>query len=96
MSAKRYWTCLGSHIELELTAEDARQGSHQGACDNDIADLRTVSYIAEQLAALDPDKVRAELDEYGAWNETELADHDANLSRALWIAACNIREELPT
>ena len=90
MSETKLWTCLGSYIELALTAEDASTGYHQGACDDDIAGLRTVPYIAEQLEALDPAKVRLELEGYGAWDDTELADHEANLDRVLWLACGNI------
>jgi hypothetical protein len=38
--------------------------------------------------------LRAELREYGAWNEEELSNHEDNLARILWIACGNIREEL--
>lgn len=43
---------------------------------------------------IDPDDIREELREYGAWDEEELEDDDENRERILWIAACNIREEL--
>lgn len=39
------------------------------------------------------DAIRAELKEYGAWDETELADDAANWRRLLWTAAHNIAEE---
>jgi hypothetical protein len=41
---------------------------------------------------IDPDDIRAELAEYGAWDESDLTDDDENRMRILWIAACNIRE----
>lgn len=85
----------GSYIDcLELEEGDALSGSHQGQCDDDIASLRREPYVAAQLNALDPDRVRRELKEYGAWEPEELADHDANLSRLLWCACCDIREEV--
>jgi hypothetical protein len=87
------WFSTGSgRIEIRLSLDDALDGSHSGPCDADIADLRTVPYIAEQLAALDPALLSAELKEWGAWDETERADHDANLSRILWLACGDIRE----
>ena len=49
-------------------------------------------YIAEQLAKLDPKLLAKELSEWGAWDEAELADHDQNLQRILWLAACDIAE----
>lgn len=30
---------------------------------------------------------------YGAWDDAELADHDTNLSRLVWLAGCMLREE---
>jgi hypothetical protein len=33
------------------------------------------------------------LKEYGAWDRQELADHDQNLQRILWLAACDITEQ---
>ena len=40
-----------------------------------------------------PDKIRAELAEYGAWEDSELNDADTNMERLIWIAACNIRDD---
>ncbi len=79
--------------ELNITKAQARQGSHPGQCDDDIASLRTIPAIKRQLAKLDPENLRRELKEYGAWDAAELADHDANLSRWLWIACGDIMEE---
>lgn len=64
-----------------------------GAADDAIAHLRTLPEISEQLNSLNSETVRKELREYGAWDETELADHNANLSRLLWIAVCDCREQ---
>lgn len=40
-----------------------------------------------------PDRVRAELADFGAWDAEELADDDANWRRLVWSAAWNIAEE---
>lgn len=94
--ARALWFSTSSGlIELALTLDDAKAGSHQGQCDADVADLRTVPYILEQLDQYPPALVAAELDEWGAWDEKELADHDANLSRLLWLACCDVREQEP-
>jgi len=45
------------------------------------------------MKKINPADIAAELKDYGAWDETELADYDANIQRILWIAAGNIREE---
>lgn len=55
-----------------------------------------VAYWATQVkrpAEITPEKLAAELREYGAWDDGELADDDANWRRIIWTAACNIREE---
>jgi hypothetical protein len=37
-------------------------------------------------------QIRSELEGHGAWDETELADDDANRERILWIAAGDYQE----
>lgn len=37
--------------------------------------------------------LRLTLREYGAWDESELRDHNENEKRIVWIAACDLREE---
>jgi hypothetical protein len=88
-----WWCWLEQPIELAILPEDAAIGSHQGRCDDDIAYLRRVPYIAQQLDAIDSDMMRRELRSYGAWDVQELADDDENISRLLWIACCDIVEE---
>lgn len=82
----------GNYVELKMTLEQARSASHPGPCDDDVMSLSRVPAIARQLRKLSPDSVRRELDAYGAWSDDELSDHDANLQRILWIAACDINE----
>ena len=81
-------------FELKLTKDQARSGSHQGQCDEDIEWLRREPAIARQLDKLSPAIVVDELREYGAWDDKELSDHDENLSRLLWIACGDIVETL--
>lgn len=88
------WTYGNYGNELQLTKEQARTGSHRGTCDDDVAYLRTVPTIRRQLEKLNPENLRRELKEYGAWNEEELADHNENLNRWLWLCCGNITEEL--
>lgn len=82
-----------NRFELRLTRAQAASASHPGPCDSDVRALSQVPAVARQLAALDPAAVRAELKEYGAWTPEELADHEQNLQRVLWLAAGNITEE---
>lgn len=88
------WTGDRPGIEITLFLSDAKLGSHQGQCDQDIARLRQQDYIKVQIACWNPDNLRAELKEYGAWDDDELADHEDNCDRMLWIMCGNILEEL--
>lgn len=87
-----WWTTGSGRIELEITKDQATQGFHSGSCDDDIARLREVQEIREQLDLIDKDLLAEELSEYGAWDEEELKDHDENLSRILWLACGDISE----
>jgi hypothetical protein len=87
-----WWSSGSGRIELQMTKEQAESASHQGQCDADVKALSRVPAIAEQLAKVDADELRKELAEYGAWDETGLADHEQNLQRLLWLAACDIKE----
>jgi hypothetical protein len=90
------WYTTGSGcIELQMTLAQARSASHPGQCDRDVLDLSRDPKIARQLRKIDPATLRAEMAEYGAWGEAELSDHDANLQRLVWLAACDISEAHP-
>lgn len=94
MENEKRWFITGSgRIEFYLTPADAGIGHHSGQCDDDVEYLRGVPYIAKQLAEIDPATLAGELREYGAWDESELSNHDDNLNRILWIACGDIQEE---
>lgn len=88
-----WFTSSSGKIEFQMTLEQAQSMSHSGSCDDDVSAGRDILGIREQLAAIDPKTLRDELAEYGAWNDTELSDHDANLDRILWLAAGEIAEQ---
>ena len=88
-----YWTTGSGRIDLNLTKKQAGIGSHPGECQPDIEYLRTIPAIKRQLSKIDPQILRDELDEYGAWDENELSNHDMNLTRLLWIACGDIQDE---
>jgi len=89
-----YWTSSSGRIELKITKAQSMQGSHQGQCDSDILQLSQVPAIRRQLNKVDPDLLREELKQYGAWEDEELLDHAQNLQRILWLACCDIVEGL--
>lgn len=86
----KWWGSSSGRIELAIEPEDAACGSHQGQCDEDVLALSRVPYIEEQLATIDPALLRDELREYGAWDDEQLADHEQNLQRLLWLACGDI------
>lgn len=90
-----YWASF-NRFELRLPGACVADCSHPGPCDADVAHwtpkIRAqVESDAFPNAPTD-DKIRAELDEYGAWDAEELADDDANWLRLVWIAAGNVAE----
>lgn len=87
-----WWSSSSGRIELQLSRTLAESCSHQGQCDADVAAARELPEIKAQLDKIKPDVLRAELKEYGTWDAKELADHDANLDRLVWLAANDISE----
>jgi DNA-binding FadR family transcriptional regulator len=87
-----WFTSSYGTIEIQMTKAQAESASHPGQCDADVLALSNHRKIRVQLERIDPKALRDELREYGAWSEEELADHEQNLQRILWIAAGNILE----
>lgn len=84
-----YFNYIGS-IELPEDVIDACH--HSGDCTEDCMRCMELPEIKAELAEIDPEQLRKELREYGAWDEDQLQDHHENLLRILWIAAGNIQE----
>ena len=79
---------------ISMTLAQARECSAPGRdAEPYIVALLRDPRITRQLAKISAATVAAELRECGAWSHDELADHDANLRRILWLAASNLREE---
>lgn len=89
-----WYVSSNGRVNLQLTKKQALKGSHSGNCDSDIAELRQVQTISRQLADIDAEDLKAELKEFGCWDDEELSDHEANLDRILWIACGDIAEGL--
>ncbi len=77
---------------LNMTADQALGASHAGECDQDVEALAKESEISTQLDAIGPETLRLGLKESGAYDADELTDDAANRLRAVWFAACDIRE----
>lgn len=93
MADQRWFSSSSGRIEFHMTLEQAESVSHSGRCDEDVLALSRVPKIRSQLDAIDAAVLRDELREYGAWDAEELADHEQNLQRILWLAGSDIREE---
>ncbi len=79
-------------FELNMTLRQAESCSHPGDCEHDVRSLMEHPPIKRQRRKIDPDLIRQELKEYGAWEDYELADDDMNWQRILWIGANDIVE----
>lgn len=79
-------------VEFQLTMREAKRGSHVGQSLDDVLALRKTARIKAMLAKIKPADVRLELKEFGTWDDTELANHDDNLNRILWLACGDVVE----
>jgi len=92
MSHTISWFSGCGRIDLGINLDDALACSHAGQCDSDVEWLRKQPYIIEQLNPIKPKLLADILREYGAWDDGDLANHEANLDRLLWIACCDTAE----
>ena len=77
--------------ELCLPIQALEDCHHKGACDDDVAFWHgKIDWDAQTMTA---DDIRAELAEYGNWDDEQLANVEDNQERILWIAAGNYQEE---
>lgn len=90
---KQFYNSSNYGNDLKLTKHDANLCSHSGSCDDDVLRVSELPYVKKQTAKLDPEQLRKELSEYGAWDDDELQDHQQNIQRWIWISAGDITEE---
>lgn len=83
-------TAQFERFALTLPAEAIAACSHPGDCGPDV---EAWAPEIDRPAEITPEALRAELEEYGAWDDAQLADDNANWERIIWIAAGNLREE---
>lgn len=93
MNLNEMFTASFEYFEITLSAEVAKLCSRSGDCDDDVTRCLALPEVAAELKKLDKNNLLKELKEYGAWDDSELNNHDENLKRILWITAGNIREE---
>ena len=88
-----YWIS-NNGIELNITKRQAAKGSHRGPRYKDVLELSRVPSIRRQLDRIKANSVVSFLSGYGAWDDEELADHEENKLRLLWLACGDIDEEV--
>lgn len=90
----RHWmSTTYPKIRLTMTVEQARAIYNSGQYSVDITSISKDPKIQRQLYSLDESLLRAYMKER-AYACHELADHRHNLLRVLWIAGCEIIEQL--
>lgn len=92
---KTRWNSTNYGNDLKITLRDAESCSHAGQCDEDVKTLMDKPYIKKQLKNINPEQLKKELNEFGAWDEDELNNHEDNLMRWVWISAGDIVEGKP-
>lgn len=90
-----YWASF-NRFEFRIPGQAIIDICHSGPNDSDVA-----AWLDKVLQQVEMDnfprkptlgKIREELDEYGAWDDTELLDETMNWQRLLWLAAWDIFE----
>ena len=84
-----YFNYIGS---IELPEDVIKACNHSGPCDEDVKRAMELMEVKRELEEINPEQLKRELAEYGAWNDQELNDHQENLKKILWIAAGDIQE----
>lgn len=78
--------------DLHITIHDAQKCSQSGDMEQNILDLMQKRYIKRQISTLNPECLKRELKECGAWGDDELNDQQQNIVRFLWLSCCDISE----
>ena len=87
------WFSSSGRLNLTFpTLEDAQYCAHRGGCLPEVQETVGLDWMASQLEKIDPDVLRSELVEFGAWDSDELANHGDNLERIVWLAANDVAE----
>lgn len=88
---KTYFAQFNYIGEIELSATVINDCPRHGDCGPYITGLDSQT-VKDQLNKIDPEKLKKELKEYGAWSDAELNNHSENLTRILWIAIGDISD----
>ena len=81
-----------NYFDLYFTRQDVDSMPLSGQCDDVVSAIAKKPYIVRQFNAIDNSVLIKELTEYGAWDDTELSDKQANIERIIWLACSDIKE----
>lgn len=81
-----------NRYEFQLRQDEIDSIPHSGAADDAVEALATNPDVRARMAHIKPEDLASELKEYGAWDDKELGDHEANVRRALWVGALDVRD----
>ena len=81
-----------NYFDLYFTKKDVDSMPLSGQCDETVKIIAKKPYIVRQFANIDNSKLINELSGYGAWDDIELQDKQANIERIIWIACGDIKE----
>ena len=82
-----------NYFDLYFTRKDVDSMPLSGQCDDAVQAIAKKPYIIRQFAAIDNSVLVKELTGYGAWDEIELQDKQANTERVIWLACSDIKRE---
>ena len=90
-----YWAS-GNYVQFRIPGQAILDICHSGPNDDAVngwaAKISRYEF-GEAHAAPTPDRIRHQMEEYGAWDSEELEDDSANWERLVWSFAWSIREE---
>ena len=93
---KLYWA-VANRFEVRIPGQAVLDIFHPGDAEADVKNW--VDAVKSQVekdgfySSPSDEAIRAELKEYGSWDDTELQDTDQNWVRLVWVLACNIADE---
>lgn len=82
-----------NYLELELPIENILDIAQSGDNSEAVEEVLKLKMVQEQIKLLDKEKIVKCLEDYGAWDDEELSNHDENIKRLIWIGSWNYFDE---
>lgn len=88
----KIWGSSCGRIELSFTKSEYNSVPASGPADDAVSTLIKKPRVLVQFALISDSLIVEVLREYGAWEDSELIDRQANIERMVWIATLDIQE----